>query len=235
MKSNKVLLVSILTVFSIVAAYYAFRYLLSMPVGTQRLLAWLRSPNAYADRVIQAKTRCGDAPFILPTDGYVGYLWGDIFRVKGPHQGIDVFGGADPGQVPVYSVYDAFLTRESNWKSAVILRIPQDPLSPDRQIWVYFTHMADEAGNSFIADDFPPGTFDQYIPAGTFIGYQGNFSGDSRNPTGVHLHLSIVLSNPDGSFKNELDIDNTIDPSAYFGLPLSNDRMKDELFSCMHP
>jgi hypothetical protein len=81
--------------------------------------------------------------------------------------------------------------------------------------------MADENGQSFIDAAFPPGSSELFIPSGTLLGYQGNFSGDPGNPTGVHLHLSIVLSEPDGMFKNELKITNTLDPSPYFGLPLN--------------
>ena len=38
------------------------------------------------------------------------------------------------------------------------------------------------------------------------------------NPVGIHLHISVVQSNPDGSYKNELDINNTYDPIPYLGL-----------------
>ena len=39
------------------------------------------------------------------------------------------------------------------------LRLPDDPLYPGRQIWLYYTHMADKSGEQdFIEDAFPPGT-----------------------------------------------------------------------------
>ena len=60
-----------------------------------------------------------------------------------------------------------------------------------------------------------------YINAGTLIGYQGNYTGDPSNPTGVHLHFSIVLSSILGNYLNELEIGNTLDPSPYFGIPLN--------------
>ena len=47
--------------------------------------------------------------------------------------------------------------RLPEWKSSVIVRVPSDPLQPGRQIWLYYTHMADAFGNSYIAADFPPG------------------------------------------------------------------------------
>ena len=92
---------------------------------------------------------------------------------------------------------------------------------PSRQIWVYYTHMADRDGNSFISAEFPPGTSEQYVEAGELLGYQGNYSGNPANPVGVHLHLSIVKSDASGNFKNELDIENTYDPSPWFGLELN--------------
>ena len=36
----------------------------------------------------------------------------------------------------------------------------------------------------------------------------------------MHLHFSVVLSDNDGSFLNEADLANTLDPSLYFGLPM---------------
>ena len=62
------------------------------------------------------------------------------------HQGIDIFAGTDVGITPVYAAYDGYLTRQSDWKSTVIIRIPSDPLEPGRQIWTYYTHMADAEG-----------------------------------------------------------------------------------------
>ena len=46
--------------------------------------------------------------FILPTDGFIGYLWDDSFKLGHRHQGIDIFGGAEPGVIPVYSASDGF-------------------------------------------------------------------------------------------------------------------------------
>jgi hypothetical protein len=92
--------------------------------------------------------------------------------------------------------------------------------------------MADQNGYSFISIDFPAGTAEKYIEAGTLLGYQGNFSGDANSPTGVHLHFSIVLDNGKGSFLNELDINNTLDPSPYFGLNLNAETAGDSIPAC---
>ncbi|MCB0231284.1 MAG: hypothetical protein KDH90_19560, partial [Anaerolineae bacterium] len=65
---------------------------------------------------------------------------------------------------------------------------------------------------------FPPGTHDLFVPAGTLLGYQGNWSGTAGNPTGIHLHFSVVKSTPSGGYENETDIDNTYDPAPFLGV-----------------
>ncbi len=178
-----------------------------------------------------AGARCGDAPFVFPTDGMAGFIWDDSFRPGHRHQGIDIFAGTDVGVTPVYAAYPGYLTRQADWKSTVIVRVPEDPLKPARQIWVYYTHLADANGASFISEQFPPGTTEVYVETGTLLGYQGNYSGDPNNPVGVHLHISIVKDNF-GSFMNELEIDNTYDPSPYFNLPLNANRNKEDVPVC---
>ena len=166
--------------------------------------------------------RCGEAVFVFPTRGYIGFLWDDSFRPGHRHQGIDIFGGGEAGSVPVYAAYEGYLTRLSDWKSTVIIRIPADPLAPQRQIWTYYTHMAYSSGESLIAADFPPGSSEVFVKAGTLLGYQGNYSGTPGNPTGVHLHFSVVQDDGSGGFMNELEIGNTLDPSPYLGMALNN-------------
>jgi hypothetical protein len=61
----------------------------------------------------------------------------------------------------------------------------------------------------------------------------GNYSGTPGNPTGVHLHLSIVKDDGKGLFKNELEISNTLDPSPYFGFNLNKNKQKDEIPGCI--
>jgi murein DD-endopeptidase MepM/ murein hydrolase activator NlpD len=195
------------------------------------VLAWIRDPAAHPEWAIPSGSRCGAAPFIFPTQGFVGYLWDDSFRLLERHQGIDIF-GVQPGQTPVVAAYPGYLTRLPDWKSSVIVRIPHDPLEPNRQIWTYYTHMADEDGGSFISSQFPPGTREVSVEAGTLLGYQGNYSGEPGNPVGVHLHFSIVRDDGKGSFRNELDIRNTLDPSPYLGLPLNADKNRGEIPVC---
>jgi hypothetical protein len=212
-----------------IAAYYLYR------PNSARLLAfrtWIRNPASHPDWKLAAGSQCGSAPFHFPTDGFVGFLWGDSFRPGHTHQGIDIFAGTDVGVTPVVSAYPGFLTRLSDWKSTVIVRVPDDPLQPGRQIWLYYTHLADEEGNSFISPEFPPGTLDVPVDTGTFLGYQGDYSGDPNNPTGIHLHFSIVEDDGSGQFKNELDIRNTFDPSPYLGLPLNGYENRDRVPLC---
>lgn len=197
-----------------------------------RVDEWIRNPQAHSDWAVQAGTRCGSAPFILPTDGFIGYLWDDTFDPSHRHQGIDIFGGELPGFVPVVAAADGYLTRRADWKSSLIVRLPADPLLPDRQIWTYYTHMAGADGESTISEAFPPGTKEVFIQAGTQLGTQGNFSGTPGRPVGVHLHFSIVLDDGKGGFRNELKIENTLDPSPYLGLNLNAGSNTGEIPHC---
>ena len=201
---------------------------------TTRVMSWIRQPGAHPDWALQAGQRCSGAPFLFPTDGFPGFLWDDTFRPFHRHQGIDIFGGAS-GETPVVAAYAGYLTRQADWKSSLIIRIPDDPLHPGSQIWTYYTHLADADGRSYIDARFPPGTSEVYVEAGTLLGYQGNYSGDPGNPVGVHLHFSIVLDDGQGGFRNELDIGNTLDPSPYLGLALNANQNRGELVSCEEP
>lgn len=184
---------------------------------------WFDDP-ANRPALTTPRDQCPGAPFQLPSAGLVGLLWSDPagpYNIFHRHTGIDIFGDGTPGTVPVYAVYDGYLTRLPDWKATIIIR-HDDPLQPGRTIWTYYTHMASRDGDrSFIVDDFPPGTTGQWITQGTLLGYQGEYSGSQLMPVGLHVHFSIVKSDPDGSFKNESRLGNTLDPSPYFGLHLT--------------
>lgn len=210
-------------------AFYLYR---PNPARLASLRTWIRSPASRPDWKLTAGSQCGSAPFLFPTDGFVGFLWGDSFRPGHTHQGIDIFAGTGVGVTAVISAYPGYLTRLPDWKSTVIVRVPSDPLNPGTQIWLYYTHMADQRGNSFISEEFPAGTFEKPVEAGTFLGYQGDYSGDPNNPTGIHLHFSIVEDDGNGQFKNELEIANTLDPSPYLGLPLNASKNRDQVPFC---
>jgi hypothetical protein len=189
------------------------------------------NPASVSEFDLVAGTRCGSAPFAFPTNGFIGFIWDDSFRVGHRHSGLDIFSGTEIGVTPVYNAYPGYLSRLPDWKSTVIVRVPNDPLDPSRQIWVYYTHMADEDGNSFVSEEFPKGTSEVYVDTGTLLGYQGDYSGDPNNPVGVHLHISIVKDDG-GSFLNETDINNTYDPSPYFGMQLNANNNSDTVPTC---
>lgn len=199
---------------------------------TSQVVDWFRDPASRPDQMMTIGTNCGDAPFTFPTNGLVGFIWDDSFRPGHHHTGLDIFGGTDVGVTPVVAAYPGYLTRQEDWASTIIIRVPQDPVEPSRQIWVYYTHMADPDGNSFVSPEFPQGTHEVFVEAGTLLGYQGNYSGDPSNPVGVHLHLSIVKDDGFGNFTNELEIENTYDPSPYFGMPLNANENADTIPVC---
>lgn len=209
--------------------YYNFR---RTSARATQVFDWFRDTASRPELMMRAGAVCGDTPFAFPTDGLIGFIWDDTFRPGHRHSGIDIFGGMQVGITPVRAAYAGYLSREADWKSSVIIRVPDDPLQPGRQVWVYYTHMADPEGNSFIAEEFPAGTREVFVEGGTYLGLQGNYSGDTNNPVWVHLHLSVVKDNGFGHFKNELDINNTYDPSPYFGLPLNASENTDAIPVC---
>lgn len=184
---------------------------------------WLREPESRPDLFTDNQARCGDAPFLLPSAGFIGLLYEDDARPYNRwrrHTGIDIFGDGELGTVPIVAAYDGYLTRLDNWFSTVIIR-HDDPLQAGRTIWTYYTHMGNNNnGESYVSEQFPAGTSDVFVEQGTLLGYQGDFSGTGPK-VAQHLHFSIVLSDENGDFLSEAYLKNTLDPSPYFGLPLT--------------
>jgi murein DD-endopeptidase MepM/ murein hydrolase activator NlpD len=220
---KKIIILTILLILLIYVVLRAVSFMTS-PRNSNFLL-WLRGDSADRESLVTVqRDKCEGAPFILPVDGYIGLLYEDPrgpYSAFNPHQGIDIFSNAEPGITPVYAAYDAYLTREPDWKSAVILRVPDDPLNPGTQIWLFYTHMADREGNSFILDSFPPGTSEMFVQQGTLLGHTGDYNGNSPRSIWVHLHFSIVKDDGNGRYTNELEINNTLDPSPYLGINLN--------------
>lgn len=198
----------------------------------QQYRSYLNDPQALSEYILQPGQRCGDAPFAFPTTGLVFGLWDQSYRPGHRHSGLDIFAGTEPGVTPVYAAYDGYLTRQQDWISTVILRHPEDPLHPGEQVWTYYTHMATKEGTSFVSEEFPAGTREVFVAAGTLLGYQGNYSGDPVNPTGLHLHFSVVKDDGQGGYLNELEIQNTYDPSPYFNLPFNSNSNPDGFAVC---
>ncbi len=210
----------IVTVLIFAALFIGASYLRLRDRGLIELVKPGQDPAGATLPVAQGLAQCQTAPFIMPTNGWVGVLYGDSILGTRNHSGLDIFGLEGNGVTPVYAAYDGYLTRLPEWTSAVIIRHPDDPLVPGRQIWTFYTHMADTQGNSYIIDQIPPGTFELPVKQGTLLGYQGDYNGNSLRGIDTHLHFSIVLDDGNGNFLNETDIANTVDPSAYLGMRL---------------
>jgi hypothetical protein len=191
---------------------------------SQLFLQWVQGDTESRQTLITVQREpCPGAPFILPADGFIGLLYADPrgpYSSANPHQGIDIFSNNEPGVTPVYAAYDGYVTREPEWRSTLIMRVPSDPLRPNNQIWLYYTHMADREGNDFIEEAFAPGTREMYIEQGTLLGYTGDYNGNSARTVWVHLHFSIVEDDGNGRYLNELEFGNTLDPSPYLGIPV---------------
>jgi hypothetical protein len=230
--SKKIIALALLVAVVAAGMYIYYSYRRRSSPRTDRIYAWFQDQSTLSEYRMKTGTRCGDAPFYFPTDGLIGFIWDDSFRPGHRHSGLDIFSGTDVGITSIFAAYPGYLTRQSDWKSTVIMRVPQDPLQPGRQIWVYYTHMADAQGNPFVSDQFPMGTSEVFVEAGTYLGKMGNYSGDPASPVGVHLHISVVKDDSLGNFTNELDINNTYDPSPYFGLPLNANKNRDTIPFC---
>ncbi len=216
-----ILLVPLLIVLLLMIGWWVIRRAAYSPTREQ-LNAYASDPASRPALITNLMQPCPGAPFRLPSVGFVGFLYSDPTPPNTPlnlHTGIDIFGNGDPDTVPVYAAYDGYLTRLPGWVSSVIIRIPKDPLDPSRQIWTYYTHMANLSGQiSYVSSEFPPGTQEKFVQQGTLLGYQGLYAGPGAPPILMHVHFSVVLSDSNGLFRNETHIENTLDPSPYLSL-----------------
>jgi len=222
MERIKWFLVIILALLSCIAFMIGYSYPRLKQNGLLDFVRYQMNPDQVELPQAESLQQCAQSPFVIPTDGWIGVMYGDSILGTINHSGLDIFGLDGNGVTPVYAVYDGYLTRLAEWTSAVIIRHPQDPLNPNRQIWTYYTHMADKAGNSYIIDQIPPGTHELEIKQGTLLGYQGDYNGTAWRQISTHLHFSIVLDDGKGRFMNETDLANTLDPSPYFGMRLNH-------------
>ena len=77
---------------------------------SDRLRQWWQGDEAEREALMTVqRERCPGAPFVLPTDGFIGLLYGDPrgpYSAAAPHQGIDIFSPGAAGVAPVYAAAD---------------------------------------------------------------------------------------------------------------------------------
>lgn len=190
---------------------------------------WFADPGERPDWLVKGGEYCPDAPMMFPSDGFIGVGYGDGAPPMYEHTGYDIFSPAGGDNItPIYAAYDGYLTRESNWLSSVIIRHPDFDHLPEltggQQIWTYYTHMASADGSEiYVSPDFPAGTREKFVEAGTLLGYQGTWSGRPNDPVGLHLHFSIPITLEGGGYANETMIENTLDPAPFLGVEAGDD------------
>jgi peptidoglycan LD-endopeptidase LytH len=231
----RLMIVGLILGIGVFAAYRLYRWYRNSGTGSNNyIVEWLTDPASHEVLKSEAFSRCPNAPFILPTEGFIGLLWNDAsapYSFTSRHTGLDIFGYGTVGTIPIYAVYEGWLTRHEDWRSTVIIR-HDDPLQAGRTIWTYYTHMASYDGDtSYIHKAFPAGIYSVFVEQGTLLGYQGLYN--PPFPIAMHLHMSIVMTAEDGSFKNEAVLANTLDPSPYFGLELDADRSTSRPVECV--
>ncbi len=70
----------------VIGGYLVYEWVLPNLGRTRRVWLYLRNPAAFPHWRVKGGERCGEAPFLMPTDGYIGFLWGDSFRPGHRHQ-----------------------------------------------------------------------------------------------------------------------------------------------------
>jgi hypothetical protein len=106
----------------------------------QAIGRWFRDASERPELITSTNQQpCPGAPFILPSDGFIGLLYRDPsgpYSALQRHTGIDIFGDSRPGELPIYAAYDGLLTRLDDWRATVIIQ-HDDPLEQGRKIWTY--------------------------------------------------------------------------------------------------
>jgi hypothetical protein len=115
------------------AAYRLYRWYRNSGTGSNNyIVEWLTDPASHEVLKSEAFSRCPNAPFILPTEGFIGLLWNDAsapYNFTSRHTGLDIFGYGTVGTIPIYAVYEGWLTRHEDWRSTVSLRSSTTKLS----------------------------------------------------------------------------------------------------------
>ncbi|MCP5098693.1 MAG: DUF3597 domain-containing protein, partial [Chloroflexi bacterium] len=74
-------------------------------------------------------------------------------------------------------------------------------------------------------------TTELFVEQGTLLGYTGDYNGNAARGIWVHLHFSIIKDDGNGRYTNELNFNNSIDPSPYLGMSL-NYKCDDVVSDC---
>jgi hypothetical protein len=157
---------------------------------------------------------CPSAPWRFPSSGAFGVQWRE--------NGLNIFSWGSKNTVPVYAVADGFLTRYSGWEGVLVIR-HDDPLNPGDQVWTVYADMLSASGNeSYIPDDFPPGSIEMPVNAGQLLGYQGEWSGRIYWPMPAHLRFAVVNEIPSSIMMNDDLFKNAVDPTPYLGISLND-------------
>ncbi len=153
---------------------------------------------------------CPSAPWRLPTSGAFGVQWRE--------NGLNIFGWGNKKTVPVYAVADGVLIHPSGWEGAVVIQ-HDDPLNPGDQVWTIYADMLSASGHeSYILDDFPPGSIEMLVSAGQLLGYQGEWSGRPYWAMPAHLRFAVVNEIPSSIMMNDEVFKNAVDPTPYLGI-----------------
>jgi len=167
---------------------------------------------------------CPGAAWRLPTRSDLGVQWHDA--------GLYFFGRGNENSVPVYAVADGLLTQFPDWTGSVAIQ-HADPLQPGEKVWSYYADMASANGSeSYIVQDFPPGSDNVPVKAGQLLGYQGRWSGQPLRPMWIHLRFSVVQAAEDGSFPGAVGPENILDPSSYLGIEAGERQTDLQLLRC---
>jgi hypothetical protein len=168
---------------------------------------------------------CPNSSWKLPTSALLGIAWRE--------DGIDFFGGGSGKSVPVYSVADGLLTRPADSSNIVVIQ-HDDPLRPGEKVWTIYADMIGASGiDSYIDEQFPPGSTDIPVVRGQLLGYQGDWGGRPYWPVWPHLYFTVVQAEKDGSFPEVLLKENTLDASAYLGILVDLNRSGTQVLKCL--
>ncbi len=154
-----------------------------------------------------------NAPWAIPTNGYVGnFIWGTPTDI-GTHTGVDFWtrldclgsGGGSQGEV-VRATTDGVVESIYN-----ISGVPAIVVVNHQGIWTWYEHLADAySSTSYIASSIWPGAA---VVTGTILGWQGNRTGVLT--TCVHLHFTVSISGQSDTWAN------SVNPSWYLGPDLN--------------